>query len=153
MHCQKDDTYVTKIMSTHGILKQVDDHTTYCYIDGEWKTFKYVEPMSRHNRSKHWVDDVNNKRHDPIGLEDVWATKWWPTRQFTFLFSVAEVNAVNLQAQGKKETADPQLTFCHNLAMDMLENEIGIVQPLKNSPVKTRRGRKVPGHEKKTVST
>ncbi|KAL7471152.1 hypothetical protein ACHAXS_011440 [Conticribra weissflogii] len=53
VHCQKDDTYVTKILSTHGILKQVNSHITYCNIDGEWKTFKYVELMSRHNCSKH----------------------------------------------------------------------------------------------------
>ncbi len=37
----------------------------------------------------------NNSPHDPIGLEDVWVTKWWLTRQFTFICSVAEVNAVN----------------------------------------------------------
>jgi len=76
VHCQKDDTQVTKIMSTHGILKQVENHVTYRNIDGEWKTFNYVELMLLHNRSKHWVDDVNNRRHDPIGLEDVWPTKW-----------------------------------------------------------------------------
>ncbi len=89
-------------MSTHGILKQVDDHVIYRNIDGEWKTFNYVELMSHHNCNKHWVDDVNNRCHDPIGLEDVSATKWWPTRQFTFICSVAEVNAVNSQAQGMK---------------------------------------------------
>jgi hypothetical protein len=32
--------------------------------------------LSRHNHSKHWVDDVDNRRHDPIGLEQVWHTKW-----------------------------------------------------------------------------
>ncbi len=138
-------------MSTHGILNQVDDHVTYCNIDGEWKTFNYVELMSLHNCSKHWVDDINNRCHDPISLEDVWTTKWWPTRQFTFICSVTEVNAVNLRDQGKKETADPQLTFCRNLAMDMLENEIGVFQQPHHSPVKTRNARKVPGHEKKKL--
>ncbi len=34
VHCQKDDRYVTKIMSPHGILKQVDDHVTYHNIYG-----------------------------------------------------------------------------------------------------------------------
>ena len=111
VHSQKDDCYITKIMSTHGLIQPVDDHVTYRNIDGKWKTFKYIEPMSRHNHAKHWVDDVNNRRHDPIALEDVWGTKWWPTRQFTFLLSVAEVNAVNLRACARKETAEPQLTF------------------------------------------
>ncbi len=94
VHCQKDTDYVTKIMSTHGLVVQ-EDHTTFCCINGEWKRFKYVEPMSQHNKRKHCVDDVNNRHHDQIGLEDVWATKWWPTRQFMFICSVAEVNAVN----------------------------------------------------------
>ena len=44
--------------------------------------------------AKQWVDDVNNCWHDPIGLEEVWGTKWWVMHQFTFLCSVAEVNAV-----------------------------------------------------------
>ncbi len=31
---QKDSDYVTKIMSTHGLVVQ-EDHTTYCFINGE----------------------------------------------------------------------------------------------------------------------
>jgi hypothetical protein len=34
----------------------------------EWGKFNYTEPIAIHNTSKHCVDDVNNKRHDPIGL-------------------------------------------------------------------------------------
>ncbi len=94
VHCQKDTDYVTKIMSMHGLVVQ-EYHTTYSFIDGEWRSYKYVAPMSQHNKRKHWVIDVNNWCHDPIGLKDVWATKWWPTRQFTFICSVVEVNAVN----------------------------------------------------------
>ena len=153
VHCQKDDCYITKIMSTHGLVMEVEDHLTYRNINGEWTSFKYAEPMSRHNRSKHWVDDVNNRRHDPIGLEDVWATKWWPTRQFTFICSVAEVNAVNSRARARKGKTDPQLTFRRNLALDMLENKIGLTKEPINSPIKTRRQRKVPGHCKKTRPT
>jgi hypothetical protein len=63
-------------------------------------------PSASTNRAKHWVDDVNNRRHDPIGLEDLWAMKWWPNRQFTFLLSVAEVNAVQNRARAKKKTGD-----------------------------------------------
>ncbi|KAL7483024.1 hypothetical protein ACHAW6_009876, partial [Cyclotella cf. meneghiniana] len=54
VHCHKDDRYVCKIMSTHGLMLPVDDHITYRYLNGEWESFKYCEPMSRHNRSKHW---------------------------------------------------------------------------------------------------
>ncbi len=104
-------------MSTHGILKEVKDQLTYCNVDGEWKIFKYVELMSHNNHRRRWGDDVNNRCYDPIGLEDVWATKWWLPHQFTFISSVAEVNAVISYAQGKKETADSQITFYCKLAI------------------------------------
>ena len=58
-------------MSTHGLINEVSDHQTYCQVNGEWTSFLYTEPISRHNHAKHWVDDVNNCRHAPIGLEDV----------------------------------------------------------------------------------
>jgi hypothetical protein len=96
-------------MLTHGMLDIIQDHPTYRKVDGSWKTFKYSEPFSRYSRAKHWVDDVNNRRHDPIGLEEVWQTKWWAMRQFTFICSVAEVNAVHSLARGKPKVTKPQL--------------------------------------------
>ena len=62
-------------MSTHRLLTEVDDQKTYRKKYGAWVRFNYVEYLSRHNRSKHWVDNVNNRRHDTIGLEQVWHTK------------------------------------------------------------------------------
>ncbi|KAL3810770.1 LOW QUALITY PROTEIN: hypothetical protein ACHAXA_001595, partial [Cyclostephanos tholiformis] len=98
---------------------------TWRKINGSWKSFKYTEPFSRYARAKHWVDDVNNRRHDPIGLEEVWGTKWlWAMRQFTFLCSVAEVNAVQSRARGKNEVAEPQLHFRQELARQMIENTL-----------------------------
>ena len=119
VHCTRDDRFVTKLMSTHGLLAEVEDHKTYRQKDGEWVTFNYTEYLSRHNRSKHWVDDVNNRRHDPIGLEQVWHTKWWPTRQFTFICSVVEANAVMCRARARKDTPTPQLDFRRALAIKM----------------------------------
>jgi len=142
VHCHKDDRYVCKIMSTHGLMLPVDDHITHRYVNGEWKSFKYCEPMSRHNRSKHWVDDVNNRRHDPIGLEDVWATKWWPHRQFTFVCSVAEVNALNAKARGRNVPAEAGLTFRRKLAEQMLKNEINDSGRVSHSPIRSCRKRK-----------
>jgi hypothetical protein len=101
IHCHKDDKYVCKIMSTHGLMTTVENHTTYRYVGGEWKSFKYCEPMSRHNHAKHWVDDINNRRHDPIGLEEVWATKWWPHRQF--FFHLFDCRGQCLEFKGQKE--------------------------------------------------
>jgi hypothetical protein len=120
IHCTRDADYISKIMSTHGILDEIQDHVTWRLVDGVWKSFKYTEPFSRHHRSKHWVDDVNNCRHNPIGLEEGWVTKWWPSRQFTFILSVVEANAVQARARGTKETAMPTLEFRKKLAMRMM---------------------------------
>ena len=87
-------------------------------------TFKYAECISRHNHSKHWVYDVNNRRHDPIGVDQVWHTKWWSTQKFTFICSVAEANAIYSRSQGKKAIPEPQLGFCRKLALEMLENNL-----------------------------
>ena len=71
MHFHKENRCVTKIMSTHGLINEISTHVTYRRVAGEWKTFSYTDPISHHNHSKNWVDDVNARRHDHIGLEDV----------------------------------------------------------------------------------
>ena len=139
VHCTRDDRFVTKMMSTHGLLTEVEDHTTYRQKGLEWVKFNYSEYLSCHNHSKHWVDDVNNRRHDPIGLEQVWHTKWWPTRQFTFICSVAEANAVMSRARATKETPTPQLEFRRALAMKMLNNNITGDGVSMGSPMRARK--------------
>ncbi len=36
VHCARDSNYVTKIMSTHGLLEEIQDHPTWRLVDGEW---------------------------------------------------------------------------------------------------------------------
>ncbi len=91
--------------------------------------------MSRHNHTKHWVDDVNNRRHDPIGLEEVRATKWWPHRQFTFICSIAEVNALYARARGRSKPAEAGLIFRRKLAEQMLTNKIMDSGHVCHSPI------------------
>jgi hypothetical protein len=93
------------------MIKMVQDHPTYQMVDGGWKSFKYTEPFSHYCKAKHWVNAINNCRHEPIGLEEVWGTKWWAMRQFTFLCSVAEVNAVHSWAWATNKNLTPQLKF------------------------------------------
>ena len=88
VHCCRDSKYVSKIMATHGMLEEIQDHPTWRRVDGQWKTFKYAEPFSRYSRAKHWVDDHNNRRHDPIGLEEVWGTRWWPSNVKHYLIKL-----------------------------------------------------------------
>ena len=151
IHCTKEEKYVTKLMSTHGLLNEVSNHATYRYINGEWMSFKYTEPVSRHNKAKHWVDDVNQRRHAPIGLEDIWGTKWWPDRQFTFLCSVSEVNAAMSRARGRDETAEPVLKFCRKLAKEMLENRKCEVDSFPCAPQRLHRTRRRSGDLEHTL--
>ena len=134
VHCQKDDGYVTKIMTTHGTLREIDNHRTRRVVNGEVKSFRYVEPISRHNLAKHFVDDVNNRRHDPIGLDQGWPTKRWDHRQFAFFLSVAEVNAVNSQARARRNAAVPTLEFRKKLARQMMENRLNSDGIILQSP-------------------
>ena len=70
----------------------------------------------------HSVDDHNNKRHSPISLEVIWATKFWPNRVFAFLLGVTEVN-VNLAATyfcGQEPTG--QIEFRKLLAKTLIYN-------------------------------
>ena len=66
IHCQKNDGYLHKIISTHGTVNEVHGHATFWMIRGECITFNYAEPHLGHNKAKHWVDEHNNRRHDPI---------------------------------------------------------------------------------------
>ncbi len=72
IHCQKEKNYVAK-MSSHGILTIVDDHYNFhntTNADGSRLRIKFNHPKSScHNRAKHWVDDSNNCKHDPIASE------------------------------------------------------------------------------------
>ena len=70
------DRFVNKLMSTHRLLNEVPDNSTYQQKDGEWVTFKYAKYLSHHNHSKHWVDYVSNRRHDTIGLAQFCHIKW-----------------------------------------------------------------------------
>jgi hypothetical protein len=85
------------------------------------------------------VDDVNKRRHSPISLESIWETKWWPNRQFTFLLSVAEVNAGMAKARATSRPADSVLDFWKRLAELMLENKLDARGVASNSPIRPRR--------------
>ncbi len=138
VHCCRDADWVSKIMSGQGMLDKIQDHPTYRKVDGSWQMFKYTEPFSRYSKGKHWVDDHNNRRHNPIGLEEVWHTKWWPMRQFTFICAITEVNAVQSRARGTRKSTTPQLQFWKKLAKQMLNNTIDVEVVPEVVPVHTR---------------
>ena len=87
------------LMSTYGTNLRTGKETSREWVDssGVKKNgkFHYPEVVGNHFLYRHSVDDHNNKRHSPISLEVVWATKYWPNHVFSFLLGVTEVN-VNL---------------------------------------------------------
>ena len=63
--------------------------------------------------------------------------KGWPHRQFTFVCSVAEVNALNAKARGRNEPAEAGLTFRRKLAEQMLKNQINDSGGVSHSPIRS----------------
>ena len=125
----KEPDYVMKLMSTYSTNElQMDHPTQRVFENAEKKTvttnFFYPEVVSNHFKYRHSVDDHNAKRHSPICLEYVWATKHWPHRPFSFLLAVTEVN-VNLAEAffSRKKDPRPQLQFRKLLAKDLIFNE------------------------------
>ena len=118
---------MTKFISTFGSLHEVEGHQAFRKLSTrETARWTYIDPVSRHNQSKHWVDDHNQRRHAPIDLSFVWRTKLWPNRQFTFFLGLVEVNAANSRARARRENPKPVLEFCKKLAIKMLNNTLGM---------------------------
>ena len=88
--------------------------------------------------------------YDTIGMEDVWHTKWWPHRQFTFLCSVSEVNTFNSRARARRLPAESHLTFRRKFTRGMLKNKLDSEGQFPGSCDYTRKrssGSPVPDHE------
>jgi hypothetical protein len=96
LYCMKEPDYVMTLMSTYGSLEANGKVTLRVVEDDDGvkrkKTVTYTEVIHNHYKYRHLVDDHNAKRHSPISLEVVWATKWWPNRVFAFLLAATEVN-------------------------------------------------------------
>ena len=91
-------------------------------VEQKNKKFQYPEVVRNHFIYHHSVDDHNNKRHSPINLEVIWATKFRPNCVFAFLLGVTEVN-VNLAAMyfcGQEPTG--QIKFRKLLAKTLIYN-------------------------------
>ena len=99
VYAMKEPDYIMSLMSTYGTNLRTGKETSREWVDssGVKKNvkFHYPEVVGNHFLYQHSVDNHNNKRHSPISLEVVWATKYWPNRVFSFLLGVTEVN-VNL---------------------------------------------------------
>jgi hypothetical protein len=119
---------------TYGLINKVSDHSTYRYDNGEWKSFKYAEPMSRYNRAKHWVDDFNQRRHQPISLEEAFKTKWWPHRMLWARVHKHGMSQPSLSLIFVSNWNWPNKCWCW-----VLENTIDEVGNVPFSPIRPRK--------------
>ena len=86
------------------------------------KMFKYPEVVHNHFKNCHSVNDHNAKRHSPISIEVVWATKQWPNHVFSFLFTITEVNCFLLEYHFTSRKHDSMMDYRKELTNVLIEN-------------------------------
>ena len=96
--CLKEPDYVMKIMATYGELTFPEGQRQSPRVvhkdDGstEINKFHYVVPFAYQFDYRHIVDDHNGLRHMYHFLEHIWVNHRCPTRVFTLLLALSEVN-------------------------------------------------------------
>jgi Transposase IS4 len=80
--CMKEPDYNMLLMLTYGSNKHIKRKTTirnYKNSSGDMaiKSFNYPEVAYNHCHFRNSVGNHNNKRHQPICIEEIWTTKWW----------------------------------------------------------------------------
>ena len=60
--------------------------------------FNYIQLFILHFNYWHQFDNQNNRQHDPISIDRIWAKKFWVDQNLYFYLAVSAVNA-NLAAR------------------------------------------------------
>ena len=123
VNAMKEPDYVMSIMSTYGTNQRTGKETQRELVGGGRKKFSYPEVIGNHFLYRHSVDDHNNKRHSPISIEEIWATKWWPNRVFAFLVAVTEVNVSLGMVEFCDHAQTSQIEFRKKLEEALIYNE------------------------------
>ena len=127
VYAMKEPDYVMSLMSTYGTNNRDNGKETRrnWKVGGEARStlFRYPEAVHNHFLYRHAVDAHNGKRHSPISLEVVWATKRWPNRVFAFLMSVTEVNCYLAESYFTSRKSNSMLDFQKSLSHQLIENE------------------------------
>ena len=122
----KEPDYVMSLMFTYGMnSRHSGKETQHNWKEGGvmvTKTFKYPEVVHNHFQNCHSFNDHNAKRHCPISIEVVWATKQWPNHVFAFLLAITEVNCFLLEPQFTSRKHDSMMDYRKELANALIEN-------------------------------
>lgn len=138
--CLREPGYTMKIMATGGALFTDEScRGTMREWEGNSSEFQYTLPFDWHFRFRHAIDDHNNLRHKLPSVEDSWITDRWPSRVFSFILAVCEVNAFLMLRffcfAGKKDTGCPTLvTFRRRLGWLLVLNQWIVSDELEDSP-------------------
>jgi hypothetical protein len=145
---------VTMLMSSYGTVERCGDDRPRTWTENgvtKRTSFKYPEVVYNHYQNRHYIDDHNSRRHQPISFEETWATKQWTHRVFAFLFAVTEGNVFLMNKRMNKDNAeDDILRFRRAFAIELINNPyMKKEEPL--SATKAKRKRLVTVHELKTL--
>ena len=127
----KEPSYVMKIIFKWMTLDKFEGGQTRrdYLVDGVkiTNTFCYKYLFGMHYKSRHQVDDNNNRQNLPILVERTWATKFWEDRNCSCYLATSEVNT-NLAWRHFRQNGkvDATLDFLHKLAHECLVNSIGV---------------------------
>lgn len=136
----KEPNYVSMLMSTYGTLDRSGGKTT----KRAWKdensvrreaTFRYPEVQNNHFLYRHYVDDHNSKRMDPISLEETWNTTRWPCCVYSFLLAITEVNVFLCDKNHNGAYHSSYIAFRKQFAKELIFNEYLV--PEGESPRRT----------------
>ena len=129
IHCIKEPHYIAMLMSNYRTLERTGDTQLWSWkigLNSHLVMFKYPELVYCHYKNTYHVDNHNNRRHQPISLEETWVTKFQPHCVFMFLLAVAEGNAYLLNKHYREDAEDSVLVFRRVLATELINNTYGI---------------------------
>jgi hypothetical protein len=123
----KEPDYVMSLMATYGTDEAVQESAavrTTINDDGESRLhfFKYTELFHNHFKFRNAVDLHNQLRHQPISVEDTWATMRWSNRVFAFLLAITEVNVKMAMEHFGRSEKRPMLTTRRLIAEALINN-------------------------------
>lgn len=120
----KEPEYIMLMMTTYGTCERYGKITKRNVNNDEVITFQYPEVIANHFKYRHIVDDHNAKRHAPISIEVVWATKQWEKRVFTFLLAVTEVNVMLAAVYFYNKKQPSMIQFRKDFSKELIYNDL-----------------------------
>ena len=122
LYSMKEPEYIMSMMTTYGTLERQGKINKRRLRHNQIVTFQYPEVIANHFKYRHIVDDHNARRHSPISLEVVWATKEWEKRVFAFLLAITEVNVMMAATYFYNKKKISMIQFLKEFSKELIYN-------------------------------